>query len=60
MIQYYINSRPVPRAIARQRLWDSRPVLTYKMVDWILTRAKNGEPTSIEICADAGVSVAKL
>jgi hypothetical protein len=59
MIQYYINSRPVPRAIARHHLAQARPHIDLKMIDSMLTWAKN-DPKAAAHCAEFGVSVAHI
>ena len=40
MIQYYINNRPVPRAIARHHLQQARPHIDIKTINSMLTWAK--------------------
>jgi hypothetical protein len=59
MIQYYINSRPVPRAIARHHLAQARPHIDLKMIDSMLTRAKTDSKAAAH-CAEFGVSVAHI
>ncbi|CAB4121010.1 hypothetical protein UFOVP7_8 [uncultured Caudovirales phage] len=60
MIQFYINSRPVPRAIARARLMDARPDLHFLTFDSLLNSAKKGADYAIKFIAAYGVSVANI
>lgn len=59
MIQYYINNRPVPRAIARHHLAQARPNIDLKIIDSMLTWAKFDDK-ALKHCQDFGVSVAKI
>lgn len=59
MIQFYINSRPVPRAIARHHLAQARPELTPAAVDVMLKWHLPSTPAAKQ-CAAYGVSVAKI
>lgn len=59
MIQYYINSRPVPRAIARHHLAQARPDLDIKAVNVMLKWHLPNTPQAKQ-CAAYGVSVAKI
>jgi hypothetical protein len=56
MIQYYINNRPVPRAIARYHLAQARPHIDIKTIDSMLTWAKTDSKAAAH-CAEFGVSV---
>ena len=56
MIQYYINSRPVPRAIARHHLAQARPHIDIKTINSMLTWAKS-DAKAAAYCAEFGVSV---
>jgi hypothetical protein len=56
MIQYYINNRPVPRAIARHHLAQARPHIDLKMINLMLTWAKTDSKAAAH-CAEFGVSV---
>ena len=60
MIQYYINNRPVPRAIARHHLNDGLKTAPLSYVNSLLTRAAKNDPSAVDFCADFGVSVAKI
>jgi hypothetical protein len=60
MIQYYINNRPVPRAIARHHLQQARPTMNLSEIDLLLRGlAKNSEIPKM-ICENSGVSVANI
>ena len=59
MIQYYINSRPVPRAIARHHLAQARPHIDLKTINSMLTWAKFDAKAAAH-CAEFGVSMAKI
>lgn len=62
MIQYYINNRPVPRAIARARLLESlsnKPA-AYVLALFDLLSAKSGNSESIKLCAAYGISIARI
>ena len=60
MIQFYINSRPVPKAIARARLMEARPDLHRLTFDFLLNKAKQGGDYALKFCAAYGVSVANI
>ena len=57
MVQYYINGRPVPRAIARHHLAQARPHIDLNQINSMLTWAKF-DKVSAKHCAEFGVSVA--
>jgi hypothetical protein len=59
MIQYYINNRPVPRAIARQYLAEGIFNPLFNISD-LLSRAANDDKKAIKFCAAYGVSIAKI
>jgi hypothetical protein len=59
MIQYYINNRPVPRAIARHHLAQARPHIDIKTINSMLTWAKFDAKAAAH-CAEFGVSMAKI
>jgi len=59
MIQYYINNRPVPRAIARHHLAQARPHIDIKTIDAMLTWSKFDDKAA-KHCAEFGISVAKI
>ena len=60
MIQFYINSRPVPRAVARQHLAEGLRTAPLTYVNSLLNRAARNDPSALDFCSDYGVFVAKL
>jgi hypothetical protein len=60
MIQWYINSRPVPRAVARNHLEKAMPDRTTTDIQYQMTEAFRKSPDAIRLLADHGVSVAQL
>lgn len=58
MIQYYINNRPVPRAIARHHLREARPTMTLAEIDLLLRGAAKGSEIPKMLCENSGISVA--
>lgn len=60
MIQFYINNKPVPRAIARHHLNEGLKTAPITYINSLLSRAAKGDPSAADFCADYGVSVAKI
>ena len=60
MIQFYINNRPVPRAIARHHLIESCPHIPIEHFTKILNRLKTGKTWAAKFCAAYGVSAANI
>ena len=62
MIQYYINSRPVPRAIARHHLEQSGLPRNSAQNHLLWANPNNGDPDpqSVRLLADHGVLIAKV
>lgn len=60
MIQWYINSRPVPRAIARQRLETALPNRTPTDIQYQMSQAFRKDATAIRLLAECGVHVEQL
>jgi hypothetical protein len=60
MIQYYINNRPVPRAIARHHLANAVPARDTAYLNAAIKAAAQGDAAFIKFCADHGVSVAHI
>jgi hypothetical protein len=60
MIQWYINSRPVPKAIARVHLENAMPYRTAREIAKAMTGALKKEEFFKKVCADYGVSVSNL
>ena len=59
MIQYYINNRPVPRAIARHHLTQARPNVSAAIIDSMLTWARFDSKAAAH-CAEFGIHLAKI
>jgi len=59
MIQYYINNRPVPRAIASHHLQQARPHIDIKTINSMLTWARFDSKAAAH-CAEFGVHLAKI
>jgi hypothetical protein len=59
MIQYYINNRPVPRAIARQRLEQGNPSWTPSQISDALQRAVNNDKHAAALIGQSGISIYK-
>lgn len=57
MIQYYINNRPVPRAIARHHLTSALPYDTPADIQRLLSDAVKNEGMALKKCAYFGVLV---
>lgn len=57
MIQFYINSRPVPRAVARHHIWMADPSKKISFIDFELKKAVSNNLPSVKYCAAYGVSV---
>lgn len=60
MIQFYINNRPVPRAIARHHLSQARPTMTLSEIDQLLRGAAKNSEIPTMLCANSGISVANI
>jgi hypothetical protein len=60
MVQWYINSRPVPKAIARVHLENAMPYRTAREINKAMTGALKTEDFFVKVCADHGVSVSNL
>jgi hypothetical protein len=60
MIQFYINSRPVPRAIARHHLSQSVMRWDSKALGEMLSRAARDDKEAIYWLSGHGVSVAQV
>jgi hypothetical protein len=59
MIQYYINNRPVPRAIARQRLEQGNPTLSPSQISDALQRALNNDKHAAALIGQSGITIYK-
>ena len=60
MIQWYINSKPVPKAIARVHLENAMPYKTRTDILYQMTQAFRKQSEAITLLADHGVSVEQL
>jgi hypothetical protein len=60
MIQFYINSRPVPRAIARHHLEQSDPSRGSGVIRALMGKALQQQNTAILYLESHGVSVAQV
>ena len=60
MIQFYINSRPVPRAVARHHLEEGNPSRTSAELSAILTNAQKNNSEAMKFIASYGVSVERV
>jgi hypothetical protein len=60
MVQWYINSRPVPKAIARVHLENAMPYRTAREIGNAMTGALKKDDFFVKVCADYGVSVSNL
>lgn len=60
MIQFYINSRPVPRAIARHHLEQSSPSASPVDIGRLMSAAFRRDPIAVQRLAAYGVEVAQV
>ena len=60
MIQFFINSRPVPRAVARHHLEEGNPSRTSAELSAILTNAQKNNLEAMKFLASYGVSVERV
>jgi hypothetical protein len=60
MIQWYINARPVPKAIARVHLENAMPYRTAREIASAMTGALKGDAFFKKALADYGVHYANL
>ena len=56
MIQFYINSRPVPRAIARHRIQEAHPI-PLPQLDKKIREAVAGDPVALAFLRAYGVDI---
>jgi hypothetical protein len=59
MIQFFINSRPVPRAIARHRLEEANPRHTPQQIAEKIRDALANDRESIRFLSAFGVEIAR-
>ena len=60
MIQFYINSRPVPRAVARHHLEQGNPSRTSAELSGLMSQAVKMDKEAIKFLASYGVSVQQV
>jgi hypothetical protein len=60
MIQFYINSRPVPRAIARHHLQQSDPARGSGVINALMTKAVQQQAIAVRYLESHGVAVAQV
>jgi|LauGreDrversion4_2_1035121.scaffolds.fasta_scaffold115698_6 hypothetical protein len=60
MVQWYINSRPVPKAIARVHLENAMPYRTAREIAKAMASALKDDEFFVKVCANHGVSVSNL
>jgi hypothetical protein len=60
MIQFFINSRPVPRAVARHHLEQGNPSRTSAELSGIMSQAVKMDREAIKFLASYGVSVQQV
>jgi len=60
MIQFYINSRPVPRSIARAHLIKSLPYADLPAIGELFIKAIKGDKYSTNRIAEFGISIASI
>lgn len=60
MIQWYINSRPVPKAIARVHLENAMPYRTAREIASAMTGALKKDDFFVKVLAEHGVHYANL
>lgn len=57
MIQFYINSRPVPRAIARHRVQEANPAAELSQLEKKIREAVSGDPQALAFLRAYGVEI---
>ena len=60
MIQWYINSRPVPKAIARVHLENAMPYRTAREIASAMNNAMKNDDFFVKVLANHGVQYANL
>jgi len=60
MIQFYVNSRPVPRAVARHHLEQGNPSRTSAELSGLMSKAVKMDKEAIKFLAVYGVSVSQV
>ena len=57
MIQFYINNRPVPRAIARHRIQEANPNALPQQLEKRIREAVAGDPVALAFLRAYGVDI---
>lgn len=57
MIQFYVNSRPVPRAIARHRIQEANPNALPQQLEKRIREALSGDPLALAFLRAYGVEI---
>lgn len=57
MVQFFINSKPVPRAMARFQLVEANPSRSVAELSGIMSKAVAGDSQAVRFLAVYGVSV---
>ena len=60
MVQYYINSKPVPKAIARHWLESGLPNLSRDEVLSLMSQAFRKDANAVKVLANCGVEVFQI
>ena len=60
MIQFYINSRPVPRAIARHRIQEANPTTAPQQIERKIKEALSDDPQALQFLRAFGVDIHKF
>jgi hypothetical protein len=59
MIQFYINSRPVPKAIARHRVQEANPTTSPQQIEKKIKEALSDDPQALQFLRAYGVEIQK-
>ena len=60
MVQFFINSRPVPRAMARYHLAEANPARSLEYLSKAMSKAIKADAEAVKFLAAYGVEVRKL
>ena len=59
MIQFFINSRPVPRAIARHHLGEANPSRSIPELSKLVSKAVAGDGEAVRFLSHYGVAISR-
>ena len=59
MIQFFINSRPVPRAIARHHLGEANPSRPIQELSKLVSQAVAGDSEAVRFLSRYGVAISR-